>query len=326
MDDVLQRAQHTFPSTNPCIMDSIDPSLAMENASGDALLYNKSTPNIVTLESLNINVDESIMQLESSSIKILDENEKLKISTAEKFIAQLKIPADIKKIKVASIFGKTGDGKSFTLNKTFFDGAEIFHTSAAQNSCTLGVWAAFDPKLNLICLDTEGLLGVSKKDDQRTRLLLKVLAVSDIVIYRTKAERLQSDMYTFLGGASKAYKEHFQIALQQIREKADLDTPLSALGPSIIIFHETDHTNTLHSSASVSESPEDILRARFAEQRLEIDAFSSLKYIGIRTQSSHTSFKELRNAIQLELEDTKVRSARHPKIIYQTLKVRLSHF
>lgn len=78
------------------------------------------------------------------------------------------------------------------------------------------MWAAFDPNLNVICLDTEGLLGISKKEDQRTRLLLKVLAVSDVVIYRTRAERLQRDMYTFLSGASKAYKDHFQAALQQV--------------------------------------------------------------------------------------------------------------
>ncbi|KAB0796609.1 hypothetical protein PPYR_10670 [Photinus pyralis] len=324
MDSTMyQKTQKTFRSTNPCIMDSIDPTAVLENASGDNLVFSTKSDNPVTLEtkleSLNIHA-ESLNESVSLSTKLLDENENLRISSAERFLTYLRIPQSVKKVKVVSIFGKTGDGKSYTLNKSFFDGLEVFNTSAEQSSCTLGVWAAFDPRLNVICLDTEGLLGVSKKEDQRTRLLLKVLAVSDIVIYRIKAERLQSDMYTFLGGASKAYKDHFQSALQQVWEKAEVDAPMSALGPSIIIFHETVHTNTLHCSASVSESPEDILRATFADLQLKIDSFSSLKYIGVRTQNSLTSFKELKNAIQLELEDTKVRSARHPKIVYHTLK------
>lgn len=324
MDSTMYpKTQKTFHSTNPCIMDSIDPTAVLENASGDNLVFSTKSDNPVTLEtkleSLNIHAD-SLNESVSLSTKLLDENENLRISGAERFLTYLRIPLSVKKVKVVSIFGKTGDGKSYTLNKSFFDGLEVFNTSAEQSSCTLGVWAAFDPRLNVICLDTEGLLGVSKKEDQRTRLLLKVLAVSDIVIYRIKAERLQSDMYTFLGGASKAYKDHFQSALQQVWEKAEVDAPMSALGPSIIIFHETVHTNTLHCSASVSESPEDILRATFADLQLKIDSFSSLKYIGVRTQNSVTSFKELKNAIQLELEDTKVRSARHPKIVYHTLK------
>lgn len=104
-------------------------------------------------------------------------------------------------------------------------------------------------------------------------------------------------------------------------EKAESEAPPTSLGPSILIFHETRHTNTLHCSASVSESPEDILRMGFADLGLQIDAFSSLKYVGVQTGGNKTSFKELKNALQLELEDTKVRSARHPKILYYTLKV-----
>lgn len=78
------------------------------------------------------------------------------------------------KIKVVSVFGNTGDGKSYTLNYTFFNKNEVFRTSASQNSCTLGAWAAYDPILKVICLDTEGLLGSTQNENQRTRLLLKV--------------------------------------------------------------------------------------------------------------------------------------------------------
>ena len=35
-------------------------------------------------------------------------------------------------LKVLSIFGNTGDGKSHTLNHTFFEGQEVFNTSDSQ--------------------------------------------------------------------------------------------------------------------------------------------------------------------------------------------------
>jgi len=75
--------------------------------------------------------------------------------------------------------------------------------------------------------------------------LLKVLAVSDIVIYRTRSERLHGDLFTFLGSASRAYTHHFQGALQAVGQRSDLGAPLSALGPAVIIFHETRHTHTI---------------------------------------------------------------------------------
>lgn len=69
------------------------------------------------------------------------------------------IKLNVLQVKVVSIFGNTGEGKSYTLNKVFFNGEEVFKTSSSQISCTLGVWAKYDPNLNVICLDTEGLLG-----------------------------------------------------------------------------------------------------------------------------------------------------------------------
>ena len=53
-----------------------------------------------------------------------------------------------------------------------------------RESCTTGVWASYDPELQLLVLDTEGMLGRVDNENIRTRMLLKVLAVSDIVIYR----------------------------------------------------------------------------------------------------------------------------------------------
>ena len=78
-------------------------------------------------------------------------------------------------VKVVSIVGNTGDGKSHTLNHVFFDGQEVFATSSQPASCTLGVWAAFDKATNTIVLDTEGMMGSSGNSNQRIRMLLKVL-------------------------------------------------------------------------------------------------------------------------------------------------------
>ena len=71
------------------------------------------------------------------------------------------------------------------------------------------MWAAYSNDYKTIFLDSEGLLGSSTQEDRRARLLLKVMAVSDVVIYRTRAERLHNDMFTFLGDASEAYWKYF---------------------------------------------------------------------------------------------------------------------
>lgn len=143
-------------------------------------------------------------------------------------------------VKVVSIFGNTGDGKSFTLNHTFFDGKEVFKTSAEQKSCTVGVWAAYDSKTKTVVIDTEGMLGITDNHYKRSRLLLKVLAISDIIIYRTRAERLRTDMCQFLCDASTAYNEYFSTELQDMAKR--IGKTLADLTPAVIVFHETVNT------------------------------------------------------------------------------------
>ncbi|XP_013115647.2 zinc finger FYVE domain-containing protein 1 isoform X1 [Stomoxys calcitrans] len=245
------------------------------------------------------------------SFLLMDGNEHLHIETAEKFCNKLKC-SDTAKIKVVSIFGNTGDGKSHTMNHTFFRGEEVFKTSAEQNSCTLGVYAAMQKDMGVLCLDTEGLLSTSKKSNRRMRMLLKILAISDIVIYRTRSERLHSDMYDFLGTASKAFCLHFSQALQSIQGSANL-------GPAVIIFHETRHTKPLENS--VEESAGDKLRDYFSRLNYDIDAFSSLRYVGIQTSSnSTTDYKKLIAALRVDLENTTVRSPRQPSVIYKAMR------
>lgn len=84
---------------------------------------------------------------------------------------------DVAGVKVISIFGNTGDGKSHTLNHILFGGESVFFTSKSPSSCTVGVWAAYNPSLSLVALDTEGLLGAAANQNQRMRLLLKVILV-----------------------------------------------------------------------------------------------------------------------------------------------------
>lgn len=139
------------------------------------------------------------------------------------------------------------------MNQAIFKGKQVFQTSNSQSSCTLGVWAAFDARLGVVCLDTEGLLGFTDNEKIRTRLLLKVLAVSDIVIYRTRSERLHKDMFSFLGDASRAYTNHFQQALQSIGQKEGVSSPSVSLGPSIIIFQETLNTKPLNDSKFINK-------------------------------------------------------------------------
>lgn len=187
------------------------------------------------LKSININYEKSFL--------LLDGCEELRVPSAEIFTKRLGCNKDAR-VKVVSIFGNTGDGKSHTMNHVFFNGEDIYQTSAAQDSCTLGVWAAYQPALGILCLDTEGLLGTTTNENQRMRLLLKVLAISDIVIFRTRSERLHSDMFTFLGTASKAFCKHFSTALQSI----GLPVSATSLGPSVFIFHETRNTTVISSS------------------------------------------------------------------------------
>lgn len=80
-------------------------------------------------------------------------------------------------VKVVSIIGNTGDGKSYTLNHTFFGGQQVFTTSAEQESCTIGVWAALCRPLRTIILDTEGMLGCKSDENQHMRLLMKGIAI-----------------------------------------------------------------------------------------------------------------------------------------------------
>lgn len=69
------------------------------------------------------------------------------------------------------------------------------------------------------------------------------------------------------------------------------------------------------------ENAEDTLRIRFAQMKLEVEAFSSIKYVGIQTANFTTDYQLLQTAIKKELSNNTVRSARKPYLVYNTLKI-----
>lgn len=109
----------------------------------------------------------------------------------------------------------------------------------------MGVWAALDEPQKTLILDTEGRLGLTLNDNARNRLLLKILCVSDVVVYRTKAPKLPNDMFQFLSDASTAFLKYFKGEIENVMKNCKVDGPMSAMGPTLIVFHETQHTEIL---------------------------------------------------------------------------------
>jgi zinc finger FYVE domain-containing protein 1 len=274
------------------------------------------------LDSINLNSHHyDVNDPNSKSFVIIDSNEKFKVSSYEDFIKKLGI-SDFegnKKVKVVAIFGNSGDGKSHTMNRLFFDGNEVFKMSSEQKSCTLGVWLAYQPyfyNTPLLCIDTEGLQAVAQNENQQYRMLVKVLAIADIIIYRTRSERINSEMYKFLATASKIYQKHLSPIL---RDGADLSSSTFTAGPSAIIFHEVHNTWPLNMN-NLTEDTDHIIQEKFAEMKLSIDAFSKLKYVGIKTNSAPTDFNPMKSVLKDEVMN-KDRPMRSIRSIYKQLEI-----
>ncbi|XP_023689288.1 zinc finger FYVE domain-containing protein 1 [Paramormyrops kingsleyae] len=259
------------------------------------------------------------------SFLLVDEHENLQVRDEGEFLRKLDC-RELTGVKVLSIFGNTGDGKSHTLNHVLFGGEEVFKTSAQQTSCTVGVWAAFDPAMGIVALDTEGLLGASSNQNQRMRLLLKVLAVSDVVVYRTRAERLHNDMFHFLGSASEAYLRHFTPELRALSTRCGLEVPLSSLGPAVVVFQETSRTRLLGHNSSVPGEAEMLLQKRFHDLSLRTDAFSSVQYVGAQTVAPPTDYSQLQNTVRQQVKNTASRSPRRPAVVYSALQALSDRF
>lgn len=300
------------PSSGPAIMSSLASDVHYDNCFNSLASQQSSiTPDILNTEMRSVDLGP----VERRCFKLINEKEELQVKDARELLCKMGCPSEKSlNIKVVSVFGNTGEGKSYTLNQIFFSGSEVFKTSANQSSCTLGVWGAYDPLNKALVLDTEGMLGISNTSKQRKRLLLKVLAISDIIIYRTRAERLNTDMYKFLAEASRAYTKYFRDDLAAVAQKAKCD---SIFGPPVFIFHDTRHTNVL--TEEMGHKPEEQLKENFTKQDLKIEGFNSIHYIGERNNGRDTDFKRIRKAVFDELQNNSVRSPRQPKIILDML-------
>lgn len=58
---------------------------------------------------------------------------------------------------------------------------------------------------------------------------------------------------------------------------------------------------------------------------IDLEAFSSLRYIGIQTQHPPTDYSVIRNALHLEIENTAVRSPRQPDVVFKAIDVSLEY-
>ncbi|GFO27427.1 Zinc finger fyve domain-containing protein 1 [Plakobranchus ocellatus] len=299
-----------FVSSNSSFLPESERKSAIVSTNG-----NQSINQLATDVLDRASLEDSFCESQAKSFLLLNDQEVLQVTDQDEFVEKLGCDRhDV--FKVISIFGNTGDGKSFTLNHLFFGGKETFKTSVSQSSCTMGVWCALDHRYKTVVIDTEGLLGSSSNENQRLRLLLKVLAVSDIVIYRTRAERLHNDMFVFLSNASKAYCKHFMQELKSASEKFGITE--SSLGPVLVVFQETTHTETLKGTKDRSEHG--VLRDMFYSSGNPIDAFNSVFYVGIRTAKLPTDFVPLQDCVVNQLKDKSVRASRKPEIIFRSLK------
>merc|ERR1719336_3532600 len=90
-------------------------------------------------------------------------------------------------------------------------------------------------------------------------------------------------------------------------ETVTISPPSSTLGPAVIIFHETLHTDILCKVRGGPE-PETVIRERFRTLKLDISAFSKIKYVGTRSDvSGRTNFGTLREMLGRELTDSSIR-------------------
>lgn len=310
------------------IMASLDPRGCNVSSSSKSILVqqqNISLPDVLSteLKSLNLHADDqdrlSFLVLDSSA------DDQLVVDSADQFALKLgcELAADA---KVVSIVGNAGDGKSYALNKVFFGDfdADVFATSSAPaGSCTHGVWGAFEPRSSVVVLDTEGMLS-DQNEAKRTRQLLKVLAISDLVICKTRAERIHSDLLYFLGDASKAFNEHFSTELQRVGSNNNNNNNSSSMmGPTVIIFHETHYTD-------INKSTETMIKDRLVSLSQDVSAFSKIKYFGVRKDDASNledsltvereTFARLRDLVRAEVNDCSVRSHRSISLIYKTLE------
>ena len=72
------------------------------------------------------------------------------------------------------------------------------------------------------------------------------------------------------------------------------------------------------------EAAELQLQKRCREIDVSLDAFSALQYVGTRTRTPPTDFKNLLVTVKAQLRNINVRSPRRPTVVYNALKVEIN--
>ena len=72
-----------------------------------------------------------------------------------------------------------------------------------------------------------------------------------------------------------------------------------------------------------AKSADEILKERFADVGRNPEAFSAIKYVGTKTLSDNTNFKQLFETVIELTNDTSVRSRRPIGVVYDVLNVRV---
>lgn len=167
-----------------------------------------------------------------------------KVTNEEDFIRKLDCKPD-QHLKVVSIFGNTGDGKSHTLNHTFFYGREVFKTSPAQESLHCGSVGSIWPSPQSSSDRHGRALGSYSESAREHGCCLRSWpsqTSSSIELIQTDCTMASSSS---LGMPQKLIWKHFT---KELKSCCPLwpGRPLVTLGPAVIIF-ETVHTQLLGS-------------------------------------------------------------------------------
>jgi len=261
------------------------------------------------------------------AIQLVNKDEQLCIKTEAAFLEALGClrDGDKARVKVLSVFGPTGEGKSHALNHLLFGGREVFRTSSSVgDSCTSGVYAAYEPNLGILALDTEGMLAASQ-EIYSMRLLLKVLALSDMAIYVARSNRMNSVMIDFLAEASRQYLEHFAVEVARVAERCGVDG-VSA-GPAVCIFNEPRDTHP-YSQAEWRAYLSQHMSGMEPAENPKPPAFYSLSYVGVPNgaQTGGTNWDPLRAWVIGSLKEMEIRGPRPLKVVVRTLHALTERF
>uniref|UniRef100_A0A6A7FVX9 Zinc finger FYVE domain-containing protein 1 n=1 Tax=Hirondellea gigas TaxID=1518452 RepID=A0A6A7FVX9_9CRUS len=222
---------------------------------------------------------------------LLDKNENLRVEDPVYFVKRMGLDnSNIDTpLKVLTVVGNIGEGKSHVLNQLFFDGREVFPTSNnSVRQCSteditesIGAVSGTITK-GVLVLDTEGKTSNSVQNVYTNRIIYKAMAVSDIILYRCRSERLQPDMYEFLSHFARMYHSIFKSDIQKLMPGSD---NFYSNSPSLVIFHDTRNTELF--TTGEKGTPSEQIMAEGKRLGFPLHGFSKIMYVGSQASTLH---------------------------------------